>query len=79
MKIKKEHYAYLSKEINKVFKQYPQVTVARYVERGLTARRWRWDVLLNISGITPWVVENLYPYMNDNHLDSVLRKITGTQ
>lgn len=79
LKITPEHYEHLQKVIT------PLDTRARrtaYKAAGLTAMRYRWD-LLRMATTTPytppmkWVCDNLYPYLDDTHIDSALRKILG--
>jgi hypothetical protein len=36
--------------------------------------RDRWDAL-SAAGLIPWVCSTLYPYLNDNHIDTALRAI----
>jgi len=75
MKIKKEHYAYLLNKIDEGFEQSSQETID-FIHRRLTTHRWSaLLIVVNIAGITPWIVKNLYPYMNDKHIISALRRI----
>lgn len=75
MKITQEHYQVLSNAINKAVPNIPSLT--EYRAAGMTAKRWRWD-LLWAAKIGPWIGKNIYPYANDDHIDTALRKITGT-
>lgn len=52
-------------------------TLPDYLARGLTEKRWRWD-LLWAAKISPWISANVYPYANDEHIDTALRKILRT-
>ena len=81
MKITPEDYAILESAIN--------VTIARtglsldnYLSLGLTAKRYRWD-MLEQSGIRIGSQidddVNLYAYANKTHIDTALRKITKTK
>lgn len=36
--------------------------------------RLRWD-LFNMAIPVTWICDNLYPYLNDNHIDTALKKI----
>ena len=36
-------------------------------------KRYRWDCLW-AAGLTRWVCDNIYPYANDDHIDTVLRQ-----
>jgi hypothetical protein len=77
MKIKPEHYAYMKAEIGSISAEL----VAAH-RRGLAdlpkvkdvEKRLRWD-LMHIRGLTPWVCANIYPYANDDHIDTALRSI----
>lgn len=37
-------------------------------------KRFRWDLLYGLVG-SNWVCDTLYPYLNDNHIDSALKQI----
>jgi len=51
-----------------------------YKQAGLSDKRYRWDILWSTpaSFRTPWFDE-VYQYCNDDHIDTALRKITGTK
>ena len=71
MKIKPEHYRALEGGLIPL----PDAGT------GLTFKRLRWDALRNSTiegkpGIT-WICDNLYSYMNDEHIDTALRKYYG--
>ena len=77
----KVHYEKLRQEINLVLKKYPNI-VDEY-ERGLFPRsegvkdlqlRFNFD-LLHGSGLAKWVCDELYPYLNDNHIKTALNSI----
>ena len=86
MKIKPEHYNYIDDSFNK-FSMKLQETMPikidsplsglkrKYKELGLSDERFRWDIL-NHAGLTKWVCDNLYPYLNDSHIDTALKRIT---
>ena len=38
------------------------------------AMRTRWDAL-NATGLMPWICKEVYPYANDDHIDTALRQI----
>lgn len=77
MRMKPEHYQYLEQEIK------GNLTVAKpledYLKAGMSARRWRWDLCYLIPGLNRWICNNLYQYLNDDHIDTALRQITGTK
>ena len=59
-------------------------TLGDYLAKGLSAKRYRWDMLWYATArILPknWVCDTLYNAedLNDNHIDSALRAITNTK
>jgi hypothetical protein len=73
MKIRKEHYDHL--------KNYMRVTYAQNIEAintyenlGLSPKRLRWDILWGAVR-SQWICTNLYPYLDDEHIDTALRNI----
>lgn len=77
MKVKEEHYNHIKVAIEQVgadalrrhreaLKDDPRV---RDLEK-----RLRWDAL---HAVIPsrWVCDNLYPYVNDDHIDTALRRV----
>ena len=75
MKITQEHYEYMRAAICANSKA---PTLDEYTRQGLSARRWRWDLLWG-AGLSSWLCKVIYPYANDEHVDTVLRQITGTK
>lgn len=76
MKMKLEHYYYL-KNAMAINAQYIPQYKAHIAAEGKAKdpeKRLRWD-LAYLSGLTPWICENLYPYLNDQHIDTALRSI----
>ena len=73
MKIKPEHVEHMRTEM---MKSGSTPTLASYTSRGLSEKRWRWDWCYR-AGLTKWICDNIYPYANDEHLDTALRHITG--
>jgi len=86
MKIKPEHVKLIHnamretilkagfKTIGDVVKDYQE----KRVEANDIRRRVVWDVLKastieNMPAIS-WICQNIYPYANDNHIDTVLRQ-----
>ena len=79
MKIKHEHYYYLEKSIYSYCNDNKTTLYdlwQQYKTKGLTEMRFRWD-LTYAAKLTPWICDNLYSYLNDNHIDTALRKITN--
>lgn len=77
MKMKPEHYKHLETEIKKVMEAYPNLKNA-YEKDGLSGKRFRWDILY-AAKLSTWISDNLYSYLNDDHIDTALKKITSTK
>ena len=83
MKITPEDYAILERAVKRTI-ALTGLTLDNYTSLGLTAKRYRWDMLektqikigdgINIDGDV-----NIYAYANNNHIDTALRKITKTK
>jgi len=71
MKITTEHYEALSALVSH---HYTKLTAAQYRDAGLSYQRFLHDSLFN-SKASIWICDNLYPYMNDDHLETALRRI----
>jgi hypothetical protein len=80
MKIRDEHYAVLEAAVKQVLEAHPGV-VERYLNQGLSSMRLRWDLLWASEKHLPkyWITQTLYPYLSDPHIDSAMKRITGTQ
>lgn len=84
MKIKPEHYDLLKGICDATLNQYPNAR-KEYQDQGLSEERFRWDILwraLKDAGIRIGHAHNddelpLYDYLNDDHIDTALRKIVG--
>lgn len=72
MKIKPEHVEYMRAAITAAATTAPDLQA--YLARGLTEKRWRWDLSCR-AGLTPWICRTIYPYANDEHIDTALRHI----
>jgi hypothetical protein len=72
MKMKKEHFEYLKREIQK--SGHGKEVWEKYKALGLSELRYRWDVLY-AAKLSSWICDNLYSYLNDDHIDTALRKI----
>lgn len=86
MKIRPEDYQQLRNAIQAVRAMYPEETVEAAEKRGWTAKRWRWQ-LVHVAQrlhLLPYFTSSddgfpLYSYLNDDHIDTALRRITGTK
>jgi hypothetical protein len=85
MKIKPADYEQLEQAVNRVLSEHPNMTVQGYASVGLSAMRFRWDTLWATirRGYFPRLSTcdegSLYAYCNDDHIDTALRRITGTK
>lgn len=46
----------------------------RYAAAGHSDKRYRWDCLW-AAKLSAWVCSTLYPYLNDEHIDTALRSL----
>lgn len=84
MKIKPEHYAHMRDAIsNLVASRRTDVeSHASAIRSGLdervkdTEKRIRWD-LCHAARLSPFLCQSVYPYADDNHVDTALRKIVS--
>ena len=78
MKMKPEHFAQLAAAVQVVRQNNPGVSAATYAAKGLTEKRYRWDLLYacKIDGRSGnlWICD-LYSYLNDDHIDTALRAV----
>ena len=77
MKITKTHYEELRALIEKspVFRRHSD-----YRALDLSDMRWRWDCLWSTEKTKRHeLVKRIYVYANDTHIDTALRRITGTK
>lgn len=78
MKIKPEHQQQLMHAIYRSMQGME--TLEEYKAHGLTAKRWRWDLLWRAQrvGYLPerFIEDVLYTYCNDEHIDTALRRCT---
>ena len=71
MKIQASHYEHLAAAVAPLD---TPVRRAAYVAADLSDMRYRWDLTYAV-GLTPWICSTLYPYLNDDHIDTALRRI----
>ena len=77
MKMQSTHFNQLQIAISKAYDLYADQL--RGLGKKDPALRFRWDLLhcctrLGLLPIT-WVCDELYPYLNDDHIDTALRRI----
>ena len=72
MKMTKEDFEKVKRAVKEVIDENPNMQ-AEYERLDLTPMRYRWDVLW-LSGFK---ITSLYHYLNDDHIDTALRRIVG--
>ena len=80
MKIKPEHVEYMRQEMQAALTR----EISRIGEQKLrewrsqvSEKRFRWD-LARAAGLLPrWICDYIYPYANDTHFDTALRRIVS--
>lgn len=79
MKITPEHFEVIKSHVESS-PIFPLLT--NYLKAGLSAKRYRWDCLwksgLKIGDGCGMTGLPIYAYADDDHIDTALRKITGT-
>lgn len=82
MKITPEHYATMYKAIQSYIDARPglkETVIANALDDPRTKdykKRARWD-LCYAAIPSKWICDNLYPYANDDHIDTALKRITN--
>jgi hypothetical protein len=87
MKIKTEHFEYIKSEIsavllkynanNRLVDEYRQGLYPRADKTKDVQRRFCFDVMYG-AGLSKYVCETLYPYLNDDHIYTALKAICPT-
>lgn len=72
MKIKLEHYGHMTQALNAI-KPLILECIPVYKNSGLSDKRLRWDMMRQ-AGLITWACDTLYPYCNDDHIDTALRQ-----
>ena len=76
MKMKKEDYQYLKSRLEHLIEKiqsHREWIIAEGKAKDVEMRL-RWD-LLHAAKIDDFIIDTLYPYLNDTHIDTALRKI----
>lgn len=79
MKIKPEHYELMKTAIEALVATKPDA-YAEYQKAGLSDMRYNWDVFraAKVEGnTTRFICDVLYPYLNDDHINTALKRILG--
>lgn len=78
MKITKDHYLKLASACADVLAKHPNMR-EQYQSAGFSDMRFNWDVLrlCRVDGMlgTAWLCLELYPYLNDSHINTALARI----
>ena len=74
MKMTRQHQNHLSMKIDAVLQNSDVNVSDKYRDGGLSHKRFRWD-LLWAAIPSKWICDNLYTYINDDHIDTALRNI----
>jgi hypothetical protein len=76
MKMQLDHFHYLqdAMAINAQYIPQYRAYIAAEGKAKDVEKRLRWD-LLYLSGLSKWICDNLYTYLNDEHIDTALRAI----
>ena len=76
MRIKPEHFGYMQNAIRAKAHMLPamreSIRASGYI--GDLEKRVRWDMAYSAVG-SKWMCDNIYPYANDDHIDTALRSI----
>lgn len=72
MKMTAAHYAELSNGLDAIRPLIIQA-IPEYKAAGLSDMRLRWDATCK-AGLTGWICNELYSYLDDNHIDTALRQ-----
>jgi len=76
MKMKQEHFKVLETRIKKILKRKGEFMYREYQELGYSDTRYNWDLLWE-SGMSGFMTNQLYPYLDDDHINTALKRITG--
>jgi hypothetical protein len=71
MKIKPEHLEHMRAALVKFNTDFYR---SRYAAAGFSTQRFQWDAM-RAAGLIPWVCDTLYPYANDEHIQTALNRI----
>jgi hypothetical protein len=80
MKIKAEHKGHIQEALSRFSVEKVNAHRQFIINEGKAKdveKRLRWD-LLYYAGLSGWLVDNVYPYANDDHIDTVLRQLMAS-
>lgn len=83
MRVLKHHAKIITDAVQTRMKQHPEINAKYYTDNGCTEEQFRWDLFQSCANSCMFpegfLTETLYSYCNDNNIDTVLRKATGTK
>ena len=71
MKMKPEHFDYMRATVGALDTEQAR---AEYRAKGLSLKRYQWD-LTYTAGLTRFICDALYPYLDDSHVQTALNRI----
>ena len=71
MKMQSAHFDHIAAKINAL--DTPALRAA-YRDAGLSLKRYQWDITYK-AGLTAYMCETLYQYLNDDHIQTALNRI----
>jgi hypothetical protein len=71
MKMQSAHFDHIAAKINAL--DTPALRAA-YRDAGLSLKRYQWDITYQV-GLTAYICATLYPYLNDDHIQTALNRI----
>ena len=77
MKMKPEHFNTIKDCMNATRHNPAVMELDLYGNLSDIQFLWKWFYLTPIEGLRPeaWAFKNLHPYLNDNHIETALKKI----
>ena len=71
MKMKTAHFDHIAEKIAAL--DSPALRAA-YRNAGLSLKRYQWDMTWK-AGLSAYICDTLYPYLNDDHIQTALNRI----
>jgi hypothetical protein len=71
MKMQTVHFDYIAEKIAAL--DTPALRAA-YKDAGLSLKRYQWDMTWK-AGLSAYICDTLYPYLNDDHIQTALNRI----
>jgi hypothetical protein len=73
MKMQTAHFDHIAEKIAAL--DTPALRAA-YRDAGLSLKRYQWDVTWK-AGLSAYICNTLYPYLNDDHIQTALNRIVS--